>query len=121
MVNAGTIDRLNTTKKLSALINQKSPAPQWVVNYGGFDETLPFYTKRKVIVAAYKGELEMGADYEDTKDSFITETAFLNLFTSNSKIMAVLKEKKLERLKGMVGDKMKVIDCQSERCLIANY
>ena len=121
MLNSVTIDKLNTTKKLSAAINERKPAPEYVVNYLSFDETLPFYTRRKVLIAGYKGELEMGAVYEDSKATFISEPDFLKLLHSGSPTVAVLKEKKLKRLKEMAGDRMKVVECRSERCLVANY
>jgi 4-amino-4-deoxy-L-arabinose transferase-like glycosyltransferase len=121
MLNSATIDKLNTTKKLSTTINELKPAPVYVVNYLSFDETLPFYTRQKVLIAGYKGELEMGAAYEDSKATFISESDFLNLLHSGSPTVAVLKEKKLKRLKEMAGDRMKVIECRSERCLVANY
>ena len=121
MQSAGTIDRLNTTKDLAALINSRAPAPQYIVNYGGFEETLPFYTKRKIVIAAYKGELEMGAAYEDAKDWFITEADFLKLLSSEAPTVGVLREKRLKRLKELSGDRIKRIDCRSELCLIANY
>ncbi|MDR2017395.1 MAG: glycosyltransferase family 39 protein [Syntrophobacterales bacterium] len=121
MLNSGTVDKLNTTKGLSIIVNSMKPAPAHIVNYLGFDETLPFYTGQKVLVAGYKGELEMGAAYEDSKTTFITETDFLRLLSSGTPIVAILKEKKLGRLRDIAGDTMKVIECRAKRCLVANY
>ena len=121
MLNAGVIDKLNTTKSVAEAMNNRTPAPRYIVDYCGFEETLPFYTKRRIVVAAYKGELEMGAAYEDAKDSFITEEDFLKLLSSDAPTVGVLREKRLERLKGLSGSSLKRIDCQGELCMVANY
>ena len=121
MLNSNTIDKLNTTKSLSTVINRLKPAPEHLVNYLAFDETLPFYAKRKILIAGYKGELEMGAAYEDSKATFISEDDFLKLLHSQSPTVAVLKEKKLKRLREIAGGRLKIIECRSERCLVANY
>jgi len=121
MLNSDIVDRINTTKQLSATIRGLKPAPEHVVNYLSLDETLPFYLKKKVLIAGYKGELEMGAAYEDSRHIFISEFDFIKLLGSGTPTVAVLKEKKLKWLKTMAGDRFRVIECRSERCLVANY
>ncbi|MBA4418828.1 MAG: hypothetical protein C0392_13100 [Syntrophus sp. (in: bacteria)] len=121
LLQGDTIDRLNTTKRLSAIINRQTPVPHYLINYAALDHTMPFYTKRRVIIASYKGELEMGAKYEDAKPFFISEDDFLKLFNSDNRTVVILKEKKLKRLREILLDRMRVIDCRSERCLITNY
>jgi hypothetical protein len=121
MANAHLIDRLNTTKHLSSIINEQSPPPQNIVNYAALDLTLPYYTKRPVIIASYKGELEMGSDYDDSRRLFISEENFIKMFSSKERTVAVLKEKKIKRLEAVVGDKLRLLGCRAERCLVANY
>ncbi len=121
MCNSDTIDKLNTTKRLAAIINDRSPSPEYVVNYGGYDETLPFYTKKRVVIAAYTGELEMGSKYEDARDSFMTQAEFTKLFSSDTRVVVVLGKKRLKVLQGLLGDRIKVIGFGSERYLITNY
>ena len=120
-LNSDIVDKINTTRHLSATIKNMKPAPEHVVNYLSFDETLPFYLRQKVLIAGYKGELEMGAAYEDSRHIFISESDFLRLLESGAPTVAVLKEKKLRWLKSIAGERFKVIECRSERCLVANY
>jgi hypothetical protein len=121
MLNVDTIDKINTTKRFARLIMTKSPAPERIVNYGAFDETLPFYLGKKVIIASYTGELEMGSHYEDARDTFITEAEFFKAFSSDTKMVVLMKAKRLKWVKGSLGSNMKVIECSNERCLVANY
>ena len=121
MMHTGLIDKVNTTKELAAVINrEKSGGTLEVVNFASFDETLPFYTRQKIYIAGYKGELEMGSAYEDTKDTFLSIEEFVNLFRSDRKVLCVLKATRLSRLRDLGIENVKVLACQSGRCLISN-
>jgi 4-amino-4-deoxy-L-arabinose transferase-like glycosyltransferase len=120
LLNLNIIDMLNTTKKISNLINEKKYNYDYIINYASYDQTLPFYTKKRIIIASYKGELEMGSQYNDSKNYFIDEDTLINLYKTDKRIFCVLKEKKLNRLKEKISDKISIINCYNERCLITN-
>jgi len=120
VLNLKTIDSLNTTKELSSTINRDIREGDLLINYGTYDQTLPFYTGKNVVIAAYKGELEMGSRYEDTKHIFINEDDFVKLFRSEKIVFSVLKTKRLKRLTEKLPENIIVIDYQGERCLIKN-
>ena len=67
MLHSHVVDRLNTTKGLAAAIRKAGKEHAIVVNYGSFDETLPFYLGRRTYLAEFTGELEMGSTYPDAK------------------------------------------------------
>jgi 4-amino-4-deoxy-L-arabinose transferase-like glycosyltransferase len=119
-LNIKTIDSLNTTKGLSNTINRNMREGDLLINYGTYDQTLPFYTKKKVVIAAYKGELEMGSKYEDSKDIFINEYDFIKHFLSGKRVFSVLKTKRLKKLMEKLPENATIVDYQSERCLIKN-
>jgi len=119
-LNIKTIDSLNTTKGLSNTINRNMREGDLLINYGTYDQTLPFYTKKKVTIAAYKGELEMGSKYEDSKDIFINEYDFIKHFLSGKRVFSVLKTKRLKKLMEKLPENVTIVDYQSERCLIKN-
>ena len=119
--NIKTIDSLNTTKGLAKTINNDIRSDDLLINYGTYDQTLRFYTARPIIIAAYKGELEMGSKYNDAKGIFIDEQEFLKLLKSEKRVFTVLKTKRLMRLHEAIPDnKIIIIDYQGERCLIKN-
>jgi 4-amino-4-deoxy-L-arabinose transferase-like glycosyltransferase len=122
MLHARVIDSLNTAKELAHTINQqKAKAEVVVVNYGSFDETLPFYIRQRVLIASYQGELAMGATYPDTKDFFLSPEAFVTLFNSGKQVLAVLKESRLARLHELGVRNPTLLGCQGGRCLISNH
>ena len=121
MLNIKTIDCLNTTKGLAKTINRDIRPGDLLINYGTYDQTLRFYTGKPIIIAAYKGELEMGSKYEDAKNIFIGEQDLLALLKSEKRVFTVLKTKRLMRLQeALPNNEIIIIDYQGERCLIKN-
>ncbi len=121
MTHTGLIDKINTTKGLAQIINrERSSAHIDVVDYASFDETLPFYTRQKVYIASYKGELEMGSTYQDTKQIFLSNEEFAQLFKSDKKVYCVLKVTRLQRLRDLGINDVRVLACLSGRCLVSN-
>ena len=97
----GVIDDLNTTKRLALLIDHRAAKGDLVVDYGSFEETLPFYTKQRVYLASYKGEFEMGSEYGDARPFFLDDAAFVRLFQSEKRLFCVVKTRKLGYLRGL--------------------
>lgn len=121
MMHTRLIDKVNTTKELAQIINQRKAGAQLtVVNYASFDETLPFYTRQKVYIASYKGEIEMGSTYQDTRDNFLSNEEFARLFKSDEKVLCVLKATRLACLRGLGIGNVRLLACQDGRCLVSN-
>jgi 4-amino-4-deoxy-L-arabinose transferase-like glycosyltransferase len=120
MNNLDVMDRLNTTKRLAQTYNEQRTDGSLLVNYGSFEESLPFYTKGRVTLVSYTGELEMGSLYPDARDFFLSEEQFLELFRSGRKVFVVVKASRLKRLreKGLMDFHM--LASQNERYLISN-
>ncbi len=120
MVNAGLVDRFNTTKRLALAINSAGHADAAIVDFGSFDETLPFYTGKRIYVADYRGELAMGSKYPDAKAYFLDTDGFSRLYRSGRPVFVVFKEKRLDRLRGLGLEWSGPPLCEEGRCLIAN-
>lgn len=120
MVDASLVDRFNTTKRLAYAINNAGNGDAAIVDYGSFDETLPFYTGKRIYVADYKGELEMGADYPEGKPYFLDTAGFIRLWRSGRPVFVVFKEWRLDGLKGLGLEGAGPPLCEEGRCLIAN-
>ena len=119
LVHVRVIDRFDTTKELALTARQAQRGDAVVVNYGAFDETLPFYLGRRIYLADYKGELEMGSKYPDSEGTFLGQDAFLRLFRSDRPVFVVFKERRIDRLRGLGIEEAPVL-CRADRCLIAN-
>ncbi|HVN95687.1 MAG TPA: glycosyltransferase family 39 protein [Syntrophorhabdaceae bacterium] len=121
LLNLGVVDRLNTAKNLAVMINQEKAKADYVIDYSSYDQTLPFYMRRGITIASYTGELEMGAKYEDAKDIFISDAAFLDLVSSEKNVLFVTKQKRIKTLEEHFPGRIHVRACENDRCLVANY
>jgi 4-amino-4-deoxy-L-arabinose transferase-like glycosyltransferase len=119
MLHSHVIDRVNTTKGLAAAIQKAGKEHAIVINYGSFDETLPFYLGKRTYLADVTGELEMGAKYPDSKYLFLNGDEAARLFHADTPVFVVVKEKRLAEMKRLGIEDPDMI-CQDERCLIAN-
>ncbi len=115
------VDRLNTAKSLALIIKSENPVPDYVINYSSYEQTLPFYLQRRITIASYKGELQMGSEYNDSKGIFIDHNQFLQLVGSDKRVLFVTKQKRLPLLETLVPGRLSVRSCQNERCLVSNY
>jgi len=120
MLHPHVVDKFNTTKELAREISAISGPATIVINYGSFDETLPFYLKRRTCIAEHLGELEMGSKYPDAKDHFLDKGNFVRLFRSDQPVLVVLKAKRLSRLKTAGIEGGTLIAYHDKRYLIAN-
>ncbi len=119
MLHAHVIDGFNTTKELAQAINRSATNGSYVVSYGTYHQTLPFYTRNKTYVVDGTGELEMGSGYPDAKGLFFGQEELQQLFRSRNQVWVVFKKKKLDQMKklGITSDG---IICRDNRCLISN-
>lgn len=118
--NTPVLDRMNTTKELAMIINQRRTGEDIIVNYASYDQTLPFYAGSRVVIASYKGELEMGSRYEDAKDTFINDDQLSALLNSPKGVFTVLKKKRLALLEKKISRPLAILKCVNERCLVYN-
>jgi 4-amino-4-deoxy-L-arabinose transferase-like glycosyltransferase len=108
-------------QKLALAAAELKTQPDIVVNYSGLDLTIPFYLKRPVVIASYKGELAMGAKYDDARKIFMEEEEFFRLLGSDRKVLFITKSKRLENLEKRFPGRIRTHLCQNDRCLLSNY
>ncbi|MCX8021174.1 MAG: glycosyltransferase family 39 protein [Syntrophorhabdaceae bacterium] len=116
-----TIDKINASKEIGLMVQQNKQKGDLIINFGSFNESLPFYTGERIIIVSYKGELEMGSKYPDARPFFIDEEAFQNMVKERKRVWIVSKKKRIERLKNILGEEYRLITCQNQNCLITNH
>ncbi len=114
------LDMIKTSKEISGVINREGNRIEELINYGSFYETVPFYTGRKMILAAYKGELAMGAEYDDARHLFATHEEFLDRFGSPKSVCALVKESRMTHLRPLVPAGTAIVARDGEKYLICN-
>ncbi len=84
------------TSKLLALKVKELAAPQDMIASFGYDQTLPFYAARRLVVVGGMGELEFGSQQGDHSEWFISHERFMQIWESERKVFLVLRVKEIE-------------------------
>lgn len=121
MANSSILDRANTAKDLAVAASSQTVKPDIIINYSALDLTLPFYLQKPVVIASYRGELAMGAEYNDAKKYFMDEEEFLETLGSGKKVLFVTKYKRIKNVQKHLPGRIRILKCQNDRCLLSNY
>jgi len=122
LFNLNTVDRLKTTKELAMMINTQKTKADYIINYSSFNPAIPFYINKGVtVITNYAGELEMGSKYEDAKKRFISLDDFMKLLPSEKKVLFLARQKRIENLRQIFPERIRIQGCQNDRCLATNF
>ena len=59
-------------------------------------QDLPFYTKSRIALYDYYGELEFGSKHESGKNWFLNKTDLINTWQNNENVILVVPQKRKE-------------------------
>ncbi|MDO9508961.1 MAG: phospholipid carrier-dependent glycosyltransferase [Thermovirgaceae bacterium] len=89
----GFYDRIMTVREVSAAMSEHILPGDIVAQYGEYDQGLPFYLKRRIVLIDWKGELEFGSKRGDQSDWFPDTPAFIKRYwRSGERVLLVLRE-----------------------------
>jgi 4-amino-4-deoxy-L-arabinose transferase-like glycosyltransferase len=120
LLHVHIIDGIKTSKAVAREIRLADKGGSVVVNYGSFLEGLPFYLSRRIHLADFDGELEMGSKFPEAKGYFLKPHGFVSLFKSDRPVLVVLKARRMAVLRNLGINNPDVIKCEQKYCLIAN-
>lgn len=86
-------DKTNSSRQLSDIIKPYLTEDDLIVQYGDYNQAIPFYLERRNILVNYLGELEFGAKRETDPSWFIGDQQFLDLWKGDKRIFAVIPAK----------------------------
>ncbi len=86
-----------SSKELALLARQTMPPEGRLVTYG-YEQSLPFYTGRQVVVVGGKGELEFGSRQGDQSAWFLNEADFIRLWREKHQVTALMQKNDYERI-----------------------
>lgn len=84
------------SSKTLALKVLELAGPDDMVASFGYDQSLPFYSKRRTVVVGGMGELEFGSKQGDQSQWFIDRERFRKIWDSERKVFVILRSKELE-------------------------
>ncbi len=86
----------------------------------GYEQSLPFYAKQRVVVIGSKGELTFGSNRGDQSAWFIDEARFLRLWQGERQMMVLLKQDELKRVAPLLRPAAIVLGQKYKKLLITN-
>ena len=108
-----------TNKPLALMIREQAP-PEALVATFGYEQTVPFYAKRRVIVVGSMGELEFGSKQGDQAAWFIDLPAFQRLWDGDRQVFTVMRREELARFAPSVRTQVRVVGETPRRVLASN-
>ncbi|HYS43939.1 MAG TPA: phospholipid carrier-dependent glycosyltransferase, partial [Geobacteraceae bacterium] len=91
-----------------------------VVASFGYEQGLPFYAERRVVVVDDRNELDFGSRQGDQSAWFIDLPRFRELWDGSTPVFALLKEAELAHLTGTVKAPITVLGQNGRKMLITN-
>jgi 4-amino-4-deoxy-L-arabinose transferase-like glycosyltransferase len=86
----------------------------------GYEQGLPFYAKRRVIVVGDRNELDFGSRQGDQSAWFIDQEKFKAIWDGAVPVYALLREEDLSQFKGIVGTAINEVGRNRRKILITN-
>jgi Aminoarabinose transferase C-terminal domain len=114
------IDEKHSVKDLALIVHEKASPEDIVVSYGGYEHGLSFYSKRRVMVAGERSELEFGSKQGDQSAWFIERYRFNQIWDSNRHVFVLIKKQDMNKFEKSVKTPIKVLGEKGDRLLIAN-
>jgi 4-amino-4-deoxy-L-arabinose transferase-like glycosyltransferase len=108
-----------TSKELGLKLRELA-GPDAVVATFGYEQTVPFYARRRVIVVGGMGELEFGSQQGDQSAWFMDPPRFYPIWDGPQQVFVVLKKEEFERLRQQTGTLGRVLAETPRRLLATN-
>ncbi len=108
-----------TARPLALKVKELAAVDDIVASYC-YDQTLPFYAKRRIIVIGDKGELEFGSKQGDQSEWFIDWQRFEGLWRGDKKVFLLIQLQNLEYFKQYHQGSVNVLMQNRDKALITN-
>jgi len=115
-----TISQKNASSRELCRMVQGIAGPDTVVVSVGYEQGLPFYARRRVVIAGGMGELEFGAKIGDQSAWFMGQDQFPALWDSDRHVVALIKPKDLEKLTSVAKTPVRVLGEDMRKLLVSN-
>ena len=118
VILAGVAEK-KSTRELALKVRELAP-PDAVVASFGYEQGLPFYAKRRVVVVGDRNELDFGSRQGDQSAWFIEPARFRELWDGPAPVFALLREAELAQLIGTVKAPVRELGRDKRKVLITN-
>lgn len=116
----GWLDHQKTAKPLALMVRQLATDDDIVASFS-YDQTLPFYARRRIVVVGALGELEFGSKQGDQSAWFLDLIRFEKLWRGEKRVFLLLQAANLDNFRSYHREPFRVIGQTRTKVLIANH
>jgi 4-amino-4-deoxy-L-arabinose transferase-like glycosyltransferase len=109
-----------SARELARAINEHAGPEARIACFGGYEQGIAFYTRRRVILAGDPGELGFGSRQGDNSAWFMEKAAFGKLWDSPVTLFTVIRRRDLPELQSSAVTPVQVVTASGKRLLITN-
>ena len=113
------IELKKSSKELALQARRIAPPDGCLVSFG-YEQSLPFYTGKRVVVVGDRGELEFGSRQGNQLAWFIEEPDFMRLWQGKRPVVVMLKRTDYERITPRLVPPAMVLGHKGKKMLICN-
>jgi len=113
------IEFKKTSKELALLAQQVTSQGGCLASFG-YEQSLPFYAGKRVVVVGDRGELEFGSRQGDQAAWFVDETDFKRLWQREQPVVVLLKVSDYQRIAPKLVPTASVLGYKGKKMLICN-
>jgi 4-amino-4-deoxy-L-arabinose transferase-like glycosyltransferase len=110
-----------SAKELARIINERAGADAKIVCFGDYEQGIPFYTHRRVILAGDLDELEFGSKQGDHSAWFVDQFGFSKVWDSPGTVFAILKKRDLPTLALITVTPPEIVATVGGRLIVTNH
>ncbi|NVN98479.1 MAG: glycosyltransferase family 39 protein [Geobacteraceae bacterium] len=109
-----------TSKTMALKVNELSKQGDLVASFG-YDQTLPFYSKRRIVVVGGMSELEFGSKQGDQSEWFIDNGRFMKEWNSDRRVFLILRNHELESNRNLFKNPPIILSQHKKDALVTNH
>jgi len=113
------IEFKKSSKELALIAQQVASQGGCLASFG-YEQSLPFYTGRRVMVVGGRGELEFGSRQGNQAAWFIDESDFMKLWQEKRQLIVLIKRADYERIAPQLVPAATVLGQKDKKMLICN-
>ena len=113
------IEFKKSSKELALVAGEAVTDTGRLVSFG-YEQSLPFYTGRRVVVVGGMGELQFGSRQGDQSAWFIEEPDFIRLWQEKPQVIVLLKKTDYERIADKLVPAAAILGQKGKKMLICN-
>jgi 4-amino-4-deoxy-L-arabinose transferase-like glycosyltransferase len=110
-----------SSKEFAQVINERAGKEVRIACYSGYEQSIIFYTHRRVIVVGDPDELGFGRDRGGHAEWFLEKDDFHKLWDSGAPLFTIVKLRDLPKLEAAVKIQPQVISRLGNRVMVSNF